>query len=276
MARHCSVSPPSHGTTSRTSDPPGARFGSLLILTDWPERGRPHPVAADCSRCTRPPASPSWLSDCGWCGRYRPAGLWRGLELQVVNTPINTHINQSQLNKWNRCLTSPARGRVAVGQISTPWLDSQSVGKTWDQIWIVQGGDVFGKLPSFDDFAVLEQGNSNRKFIIFMFDTTRLSQLMWSWYGLTTVDREMMYLSRSPSPGVQVTNSLPTESVLPGWGARWRFLTLLGTGAESLRQINSTPLVWHQVMSNFFVSPVRPSINCGLWYAPLNVDTTIL
>lgn len=48
--------------------------------------------------------------------------------------------------------------------------------------------------------------------------------------GLTVVDKETMYISMSPSPGVQETSSPPTESR----GTMWRFPTALGTGQKSL------------------------------------------
>lgn len=41
-----------------------------------------------------------------------------------------------------------------------------------------------------------------------------------------------MYMSRSPSPGVQEAKSPATESVRPGCGTRWRFPTALGAEDE--------------------------------------------
>lgn len=55
---------------------------------------------------------------------------------------------------------------------------------------------------------------------------------------LTGVDRETAYSSRSPSPCVQVANRPPVESIRPGWGARWRFPTVLGTGEKRDEEVH--------------------------------------
>lgn len=46
------------------------------------------------------------------------------------------------------------------------------------------------------------------------------------------VDRDTMYMSRSPPPGIQEAKSPPSESVRPGCGVRRRLPTALGTEEE--------------------------------------------
>lgn len=93
---------------------------------------------------------------------------------------------------------------------------------------------MFRDRTSLNDSTFLQTGSDNRS----ISSSIRASvHQRGHQLGLTTVDRETTYMSRSPCAGVQETTSPQAESVCPSQGVRWRFLTVLGTGAESPVQV---------------------------------------
>lgn len=97
------------------------------------------------------------------------------------------------------------------------------------------------------------------------------------------VDRDTMYMSRSPSPWVHVALRPPTASLCPGGGAKCRFPTALGTetqtglvrtGSDRIGPAQRPKAGLDGACVN--VLPVRALMDAGIWLVPLNVDTTIL
>lgn len=125
-----SASPPSHDTASLRSDPPAARFDSPQRPTGW-SRGRLlHPIAADCIRRKRPPASPSSRWGCGWCGRCLPAGPWLWPVLVIISIISNQSwstlrvLSKFQLiNESKSFSPSPVRPVAVLVLISFPLND---------------------------------------------------------------------------------------------------------------------------------------------------------
>lgn len=93
---------------------------------------------------------------------------------------------------------------------------------------------MFRDRTSLDDGTFLQTGSDSRS--ISSSIRALIDRSIGHLAGLTTVDRETTYMSRSPCAGVQETTSPQAESD-PGQGVRWRFLTVLGTGAESPVQV---------------------------------------